>query len=78
MWCPLHRRLARTFLWLRTAPFVFVMCRGYNEEDDVFTELVWEDDRDLEFRNKDSYPEFQLWIFPRFLAHYFRNLLNLD
>lgn len=44
-------------------PFVRlkVMCRGYNEDLDNFTELVWEDDKYLCFYDKESYPEFQLW-----------------
>ena len=40
---------------------LMVMCRGYEEDDKNFTELVWEDDKDLDFYDKDSYPEFQIW-----------------
>ena len=39
-----------------------VMCRGYNEDDVNFTELVWQDDKDLNFFDKQDYPEFQIWI----------------
>ena len=39
-----------------------VVCKGYNEDYENFTELVWEDDKDLDFYDKESYPEFQLWI----------------
>lgn len=48
---------------LRFNPFhrLIVVCRGYNEDDENFTELVWEDDRDLDFYDRDWYPEFQLW-----------------
>ncbi len=38
-----------------------VMCRGYNEDLRNFTELVWEDDKYLEFSDKETYPQFQLW-----------------
>lgn len=38
-----------------------VMCRGYNEDDVNFTELVWEEDKDLDFFDKQNYPEFQIW-----------------
>ena len=38
-----------------------VMCRGYGEDFENFTELVWEDDKDLDFADKESYPQFQLW-----------------
>lgn len=53
---------------LRIIPYslshrILVMCRGYSEDDKNFTELVWEDDKYLNFYNKEDYPEFQLWIF---------------
>ena len=49
---------------LRLNPFarVLVMCRGYSDDDVNFTELVWADDRHLDFFDQDAYPEFQLWI----------------
>lgn len=48
---------------LRFNPFkrFKVMCRGYNDDLDNFTELVWEDDKYLEFSDKEIYPQFQLW-----------------
>ena len=50
---------------LRLNPFnnIIVVCKGYNEDYDYFTELVWEDDKHLCFYDKETYPEFQLWIF---------------
>jgi hypothetical protein len=42
---------------------VLVVCRGYNEDYENFTELVWEDDRHLDFYDKNSYPQFQLWVY---------------
>jgi hypothetical protein len=49
---------------LRFNPFTqsIVVCKGYNEDYENFTELVWEDDKDLDFYDKESYPEFQLWV----------------
>ena len=49
---------------LRFNPFrrILVMCKGYSEDYDNFTELVWKDDNDLEFYDKETYPQFQLWI----------------
>ncbi len=49
---------------LRFNPFrrILVMCKGYSEDYDNFTELVWKDDNDLEFYDKEMYPQFQLWI----------------
>lgn len=53
-------------LILRIIPYglsnrILVMCRGYNEDFENFTELVWEDDRDLDFYDSQSYAQFQLW-----------------
>jgi len=52
-------------LILRLNPFckVLVMCRGYGEDYGMFTELTWQDDKDLDFCDNESYPEFQLWIY---------------
>jgi len=49
---------------LRFNPFrqLFVMCKGYNDDYYNFTELVWEDDKDLDFFDKETYPQFQLWL----------------
>ncbi len=38
------------------------MCKGYNEDYDNFTELIWDDDKDLNFSDRDTYPQFQLWL----------------
>jgi len=53
---------AREILLRNTSPNLLVMCRGYNDEDDQFTELVCEEDQDLDFDDLVSYPEFQLWF----------------
>lgn len=48
---------------LRFNPFIRlkVMCRGYSEDLENFTELVWQDDKDLDFFDQETYPQFQLW-----------------
>lgn len=53
-----------TKIILRLNPFskLLVMCKGYNEDYDNFTELVWRDDKNLDFNDKESYPKFQLWF----------------
>ena len=50
-------------LILRLNPFrrVLVMCKGYSEDYENFTELVWGDDKNLDFYDRETYPEFQLW-----------------
>ncbi|MDO8499215.1 MAG: hypothetical protein Q7S66_00975 [bacterium] len=49
---------------LRLNPFnqLKIMCRGYSEDFENFTELVWSDDKYLEFYESKSYPEFQMWL----------------
>ena len=48
---------------LRFNPFsrFIVVWRGYSEDLENFTELVWEDDKNLNFYDREIYPEFQLW-----------------
>ncbi|MFA7663018.1 MAG: hypothetical protein WCX88_03840 [Patescibacteria group bacterium] len=48
---------------LRFNPFARwkVMCLGYSEDLENYTELVWEDDKDLDFNDQETYPQFQLW-----------------
>jgi hypothetical protein len=45
---------------LRFNPFrrIKVMCLGYNEDCENYTELVWKDDKELDFK---EYGGFQLW-----------------
>jgi len=54
--------LAKIFLRLNRFRNVLIMCKGYNEDYKNFTELVWKDDKDLDFHDRKTYPEFQLWI----------------
>jgi len=54
-------------LILRLIPYtishrLIVVCRGYGEDCENFTELVWEDDKNLDFYDREVYPEFQLWL----------------
>lgn len=59
---PLTPFFAKLILRLNPFRLVFVMCKGYSEDYENFTELVWEDDKYLDFYDKKIYPEFQLWI----------------
>lgn len=54
-------------LVLRMNPFhrLIVVCRGYSEDYENFTELVWKDDKELDFYDRETYPEFQLWVLNR-------------
>lgn len=50
-------------LLLKINPFskIMIMCKGYGEDYENFTELVWKDDRYLDFSDRNTYPQFQLW-----------------
>ncbi len=54
-------KLARIILRFNPFTRLKVMCRGYSEDLENFTELIWEDDKDLDFFDKETYPQFQLW-----------------
>jgi len=54
--------LAKIILRLNPFKKVLVVCKGYSEDYENFTELVWEDDKDLDFYDKETYPQFQLWV----------------
>ena len=54
--------LAKTVLRFNPFRKILVMCKGYSEDYDNYTELVWKDDYNLGFNDRETYPEFQLWI----------------
>lgn len=54
--------LAKTILRFNPFSRIMVMCRGYSEDMENFTELVWDDDKHLDFNNHEDYPEFRVWI----------------
>jgi len=58
---PLSPFWAKMILRFNPTKQVLVVCRGYSEDDENFTELVWPDDQYLSFYDRESYPEFQLW-----------------
>ena len=54
--------MAKTVLKYNPVNKIIVVCKGYNEDYDNYTELVWEDDKNLDFYDKETYPQFQLWL----------------
>ena len=59
---PLSPFVAKIILRFSRTKQAMVVCRGYSEDDENFTELVWPDDQYLNFSDRESYPEFQLWL----------------
>lgn len=41
---------------------VLMVCKGYGEDYELFTQLNWEEDNELDFVNDKQYEDFQLWI----------------
>ena len=39
-----------------------LVCKGYGEDYELFTELNWEEDNELDFVNDKQYENFQLWV----------------
>lgn len=61
MYIVLTPKLAKIILFINCFTRLKVMCCGYNEDKINFTELVWIDDKDLNFKDRRTYPKFQLW-----------------
>ena len=59
---PFFAKLVLSIIPYRLSHRVLIVCLGYNEDYDNFTELVWKDDRKLDFYDKQTYSKFQLWI----------------
>jgi hypothetical protein len=59
---PLCATFAKIILRFNPFKSIFVMCLGYNEDYENYTELVWEDDKCLDFYDKETYSRFALWI----------------
>ena len=53
--------LAKSILRLNPFKKLIVVCKGYDGDDENFTELIWEDDKNLDFYDKEYYPKFELW-----------------
>lgn len=62
MGIPLSPFFAKLILRFNFFRRILVVCRGYDGDDVNFTELVWADDEYLDFYDRESYPEFQLWM----------------
>jgi len=54
---------AKIILCINRSSRFLVVCKGYGEDFENFTELVYPDDRHLDFFDQESYPEFQLWVY---------------
>lgn len=57
----LYPWLAKIILYFNPFRSWRVMCLGYGDDFEQFTELVWSDDKYLNLYDKKSYPKIQLW-----------------
>lgn len=53
--------LAKYILMLNPFRRLIVVCKGYDGDDENFTELVWEDDKNMDFYDREYYSKFELW-----------------
>ena len=53
---------AKIILMLNPFKKLLVMCKGYDGDDENFTELIWEDDKYIDFYDKEWYSQFELWL----------------
>lgn len=74
--CRLPRFAAKWILRINPPDWILVMCRGYEGDDENFTELCWPDDCDLDFDDNVWYPEFQLWINPYLMWQRIKNVFR--
>jgi len=58
---PFFAKIILRFIPYRFSNRLLVVCLGYNEDFKNFTELIWEDDKFLDFDDIKTYPQFQLW-----------------
>lgn len=60
---PIPRILVKPLLWLSqftTDNNLLIVCKGYDEDDEMFTGLYWDEDKDLVVSDH-KYSCFQLW-----------------
>lgn len=41
---------------------IVLVCKGYGEDYELYTELSWEEDSELEFKNDTQYQDFRIWL----------------
>lgn len=39
-----------------------VVCKGYGEDYELFTQLNWQEDSELDFVKDTQYCDYQLWV----------------
>ena len=60
----LNKNLVKGILYL-TKIFpenkVLIMCKGYGDDHEFYTQLSWNEDSDLDFVTDNQYYDFELW-----------------
>ena len=41
---------------------ILLVCKGYGEDYYSSTELCWEEDKELDFKNDTQYNDFRIWL----------------
>lgn len=42
---------------------VLVMCKGYGDDHELYTQLSWDEDNNLDFATDNQYYDFELWTY---------------
>lgn len=78
---PLSPLLAKLVLRLNPFSRILIVCKGYNEDYENFTELVWEDDKHLDFCEPFDFLEWdgkilKVWLNEIVIEKYYLKDLN--
>jgi hypothetical protein len=41
---------------------MLLVCKGYSEDYELFTELYWDEDKELDFNSDTQYQDFRIWL----------------
>jgi hypothetical protein len=59
------RRFVKPFLFLFKilgCQKMLLVCKGYSEDYELFTELNWDEDKELDFNSDTQYQDFRIWL----------------
>lgn len=60
----LNKNLVKGVLYLTQIfpeSIVLIMCKGYGDDHEFYTQLSWKEDSDLDFATDNQYYDFELW-----------------
>ena len=61
-----NRFLVNPILYLShflPSKIILIVCKGYGDDNEYFTELYWREDKGIDFSSDSQYYDFQIWLF---------------